>query len=161
VRFGFEQRWDAPIDEVLAVYVDPAFWTSLSGLSTTSPPELLGVERDGNRAIVRLRYRLAVSLPKEASRFIDPDEVAWDEEHQWDLDAKRADVAFRPLQAAALLRASATSELTTDGDDTVRTIKGELKIRIPLLGGRVEHAIVGGIGNHLVEEADAVADQLG
>ena len=161
MKFGFEQRWTAAVDDVLAVYVDETFWTSLTGLTRTSPPDVLGVERSGDRVVVRLRYRLVVDLPREAARFIDPDDVAWVEESTWDLGTRRADVRFLPEQGAALLKASATSALMTEGGDTVRQVTGELKVRIPLLGGRVEHAIVDAIGEHLEEEADAVADRLG
>ncbi|MCZ7628363.1 MAG: DUF2505 domain-containing protein [Microthrixaceae bacterium] len=108
----------------------------------------------------RLRWRLAVDLPREASRFIDPDNVAWVEDTRWDLTARTASVGFEPVQASALLRASATVTVTADGDDSVRRITGELKVRIPLLGSKVEHAISEGIGEHLSEEADVVATRL-
>ena len=82
------------------------------------------------------------------------------DDRTWDLPQRSASVAFRPDQAAGLLRASATAVLHQDGDDAVRTIRGELKVRIPLVGHRVETVIVDGIGEHLDEEAHAVAGQL-
>jgi hypothetical protein len=160
VRFGFEQRWTASVDAVEAVYLDEAFWSGLTGLTKTSPPEVLEVSRTGGRAVVRLRYRLSVDLPREAARFIDPDDVAWVEHTEWNLAERRADMRFEPVQAAALMKASAISTLSAAGGDTTRQIKGELRVRIPLLGGRVEHAVVDGIGEHLDEEADAVAARL-
>jgi NifB/MoaA-like Fe-S oxidoreductase len=161
VRFGFEQRWTATVDEVLEVYLDPDFWAGLEQLAKTSPPEVLGLERAGDRAVVRLRYRLSVELPSEAARFIDPEDVAWVEETTWDLRARRAEVRFLPVQAAALMRASATAVLLDDGAEAAREVRGEVRVRIPLLGGRVEKAVVEGVGQHLEEEADAVADRLG
>ncbi len=160
VKFAFEQRWTAAVDDVVDVYLDEGFWSGLSGLTTTSPPKVLGVERSGDRAVVSLHWVLSVDLPKEAARFIDPDDVAWTEETTWDLAARSATVAFRPDQAAGLLRASATAVLHQDGADAVRTIRGELKVRIPLVGHKVEPVIVDGIGEHLDEEADAVAARL-
>ncbi len=47
-----------------------------------------------------------------------------------------------------------------DGDEAVRRVTGDLKVRIPLLGGKVEKAIVDGVGDHLSEEADVVAASL-
>jgi hypothetical protein len=160
VRFGFEQRWEAAADDVLAVYIDADFWTSLSGLTKTSVPDVLEVTRTGDTALVRLRYVLSVELPSQASRFIDPDDVAWIEETTWQLKDRTASVRFLPEQAAGLLKASATADLLVDGTDTTREVKGDLRVRIPLVGGKVEHAIVDGIGGHLEEEADAVADRL-
>ncbi len=160
VRFGFEQRWEADADDVLAVYIDSDFWTSLDGLTKTSAPDVLEVKRTGDTALVRLRYVLTVELPSQATRFIDPDDVAWVEETTWQLTARTASVRFLPEQAAGLMKASASADLLADGADTTREVKGELKVRIPLVGGKVEHAIVDGIGGHLEEEADAVADRL-
>jgi hypothetical protein len=160
VKFGFEQRWTAAVDDVIEVYLDETFWTSLADLSTTSPPEVLGIDRTGDRAVVRLHWVLSVDLPKEAARFIDPDDVAWIEETRWDLAARTAQVSFQPDQAAGLLRASAEAALRPQGDDAVRTISGELKVRIPLLGHKVEPVIVEGVGDHLEEEAGAVAARL-
>ena len=161
VRFGFEQRWDATPDDVLEVYVDPDFWTSMEGLTSTSPPAVQGVERSGDVAVVRLRYQLSVTLPSQAARFIDPDDVAWVEETTWDMVARTATVRFLPEQAAGLLRASAEVQLLADGSDTTREVRGDLRVRIPLVGGKVEHAIVDGIGTALDEEAEAVARRLG
>ena len=141
-------------------YLDEGFWTGLSDLTTTSPPKVLGVERSADAATVRLHWVLSVDLPKEAARFIDPDDVAWTEETTWDLAARSPTVSFRPDQAAGLLRASATAVLHQDGADAVRTVRGELKVRIPLVGHKVEPVIVDGIGEHLDEEAHAVATRL-
>lgn len=161
VNFGFEQRWPATVDEVVEVYLDESFWTGLADLATTTPPTVLDIERSGDRAVVRLHWVLSVDLPKEAARFIDPDDVAWIEETRWNLSDRTAEVSFVPDQAAGLLRASATAALRPQGTDAVRSIAGELKVRIPLLGHKVEPAIVDGVGEHLEEEAAAVAARLG
>ncbi|MEZ5238079.1 MAG: DUF2505 family protein [Microthrixaceae bacterium] len=141
MRFGFEQRWSASVGDVVDLYTDESFWNGVSGFGRTSAPEVLEVTRDGSTARTRLRWRLAVDLPREASRFIDPDDVAWVEDTRWDLHSASARVAFEPVQAATLLRASADVVVVTDGDEAVRRVTGELKVRIPLLGHRVESAI--------------------
>jgi len=161
VRFDFEQRWTAAPDEVVEIYLDESFWTGLTDLAATSTPEVLDISRTADRAVVRLHYVLSVELPKEAARFIDPDEVAWIEQTTWDLDTRTAKVEFIPDQAGKLLKASAGATLGTQGDDTVRDIRGEVKVHIPLLGGRVEKVIVEGVNDHLGEETEAVRARLG
>ncbi len=160
MKIGFEQRWTAPVDNVIALYTDESFWSGVTGFETTSAPEVIEVNRTDTQARTRLRWRLSVDLPREASRFIDPNNVAWVENTLWDLDAQTATVAFEPVQASALLRASAIVKMIQDGDDCVRRITGDLSVRIPLLGHKVENAINDGIGEHLGEEADVVAARL-
>lgn len=161
VRFGFEQRWEAGADEVIEVYLDPGFWRGLESLRATNAPEVLEVSRRGDRALVRLRYALSVELPREAARFIDPGDVTWVEETTWDLPARRASVRFVPAQGGGLLRASAEATMRDSDGGAAREVRGELRVRIPLVGGKVERAIVEGVGEHLDAEADAVADRLG
>lgn len=160
VRFGFEQRWTATVDEVVEVYLDESFWTGLGDLATTAAPTVLELSRRGDRAVVRLHWVLDVELPRQAARFIDPDRVAWVEETDWDLRMRTARVRFLPDQAAGLLRASASAQLLGDGADAVRRIEGDLTVRIPLLGSKVEPAIVDGVGEHLEQEAAAVAARV-
>lgn len=160
VKFGFEQRWTASVDDVVQVYLDESFWSGLADLSTTTPPTVLDIARSGDHAVVRLHWVLSVDLPKEAARFIDPDDVAWVEETRWDLRDRSAQVTFLPDQAAGLLRASAAARLRPEGSDAVRRVDGELQVRIPLLGRKVEPVIVDGVGDHLEEEAAAVAARL-
>jgi hypothetical protein len=160
VRFGFMQEWTATAEEVLAVYLDPAFWTGLDQLSATSAPEVLGVERTATSARVRLRYTLDVSLPQEAARFIDVGAVTWVEDTSWDLQEQTATVRFEPTQGGGLLRAAATASLRSRPGGSERDVRGEIRVRLPLVGGKVERAIVDGVGEHLRVEAAAVAEHL-
>ncbi len=161
VRFEFDQQWQANPDEVVAVYLDEEFWTGLSELSTTAPPTVLDLTRTGDRAVVRLHWVLSVELPREAARFIDPDDVAWTEVTTWELQKRSATVEFLPDQAAGLLRASASAAVEQTADGSRRAVTGDLRVRIPLLGHKVEPAIVDGVGDHLEAEAAAVAARLG
>lgn len=163
VKFGFEQRWNAPVDDVMATYLDPEFWNGITGFSNMAPPELLGIDRDDDArtAVVRIKYRVDAKLPAQAARFIDPNNVAWVQETTWDLDALTAKVRFLPVQAAGLIHAEATIVVKSEGDDTVRELRGEFRVKIPLVGSKVEKSVVGDIGTNLEEEADLVAKRLG
>lgn len=160
MKFGFEQRWTATVADVVNLYCDEAFWSSVTGFTKTSAPMVLEITRDGDTAFTRLNWKLVVDLPRQASRFLDPDNVAWVEETTWNIPDANATVGFVPSQGASLLKANASIAVVADGDEAIRRVTGELHVRIPLLGGKVEHAIVDGIGDHLTEEADVVAAKL-
>ena len=159
--FELDQRFPAPAQEVLELYVDPDFWSTMDGTAETGPPEVLGVDRTAGTATVRLRWHLAVELPREASRFLDVDDVSWVESTRWDLPTRSAEVLFQPDQAAGLLRASASARLADTDRGSIRRVGGHLKVRIPLLGSKVERAISEGIEARLDAETAAVTDRLG
>ena len=160
MKFGFEQRWHCTPSAVADLYLSEDFWNSLDDLTKTSPPEVLEVTRKKKTAITRLRYSLNVDLPSEASRFIDPDDVTWVEQVEWNLKDLSAKVNFFPDQGSALMSASGEAVVFAEEDEAVRQIRGELKVRIPFLGKKVERAIIEGIGDHLEEEAAAAAEHL-
>ena len=54
------------------------------------------------------------------------------------------------------MTASGRTAITAIGDASERTVSGELKVRAPLVGGRVEAAIVEGLEEYLAAEANAV-----
>ena len=47
-------------------------------------------------------------------------------------------------------------QITAAGDGTRRVVAGELKVRAPLVAGRVEQAIVSGLDEYLQAEAPTV-----
>lgn len=161
VRFTFSQDFAAPVDEVLAAFTDSDFWSGIEDLSATSVPQVLDARRRGDRVTIELRYHLVVDLPSEAGRFIDTSNVSWVEVSEWDLRSRTSLTRFLPDQAARLMTASAQSRLVDGAHGAHRDIDGELRVRIPLLGARVERAIVGGIGDHLEEEVTAIGKYLG
>ena len=160
MKFDFVERFSAAPEDVLAVLVDDDFWTGIDDLSATSVPEVLGVSASGNRVTVELRYRLDVDLPSEAARFIDTSNVSWVEITEWDRVSLRSDTRFVPDQAGRLMSASATSLLVPSGSGANRNVNGDLRVKIPLLGSRVERAIIGGVEDHLGEVTDAVERYL-
>ena len=87
-------------------------------------------------------------------------ELAWVQRSTFDLERHRSDFTIVPETHADLLTCTGVYALRGDGsgerEQTARTISGELRVRVPLLGGRAERAIAGG----LVERLDAEAEAL-
>ncbi len=161
VKFDFTQSFDASTADVLDAYTDSEFWSGIEDLTATSVPSVLDVRRNGDRITVELRYQLVVDLPSEAARFIDTSSVTWVEASEWDLRSATSQTRFLPDQAARLMTATAESRLIDTASGSKRAVSGELKVRIPLLGSRIERAIIGGIGDHLDEEVTAIEKFLG
>jgi hypothetical protein len=163
VRFTVEQRFPHPPAAVVGAYADPALYAGMSGLARIDRPELLGVERTGDVAVVRVRYRFVADLPGPALAVIDPARLTWVDETRYDLVAATATTRLLPDHYPDRLRASASSRFEADPaapGGTVRRVTGELSVRAPLVGGRVERAIVEGLQEHLAEEVGVVDRHL-
>jgi hypothetical protein len=133
---------------------DPAFITARAALPKLGDAELLESSRDGDTARQRIRLRFTAPLSPAVTAVIDPNRLTWVDDATYDLVAHVAEHRVVPDHYADRLRCSyrATIELGPAG--TCRVLVGAVKVRMPLVGGRVERAIVSGLSEHAAAEAE-------
>jgi hypothetical protein len=159
VHFEIEQRFGAPRDAVEAAYVDPALFAALAALPKIGRPELLDQTREGDRIRQRVRYQFTGEVSGAVRRVVDPARLSWVEETVFDAAAHRSDVRIVPDHYGGLLESRMTITYAPTGPDlegTVRRATGELRVHVPIVGGRVERAIVSGMREHADVERVAV-----
>jgi hypothetical protein len=160
MRFRTEQRYPAPVDEVLALYTDPDFYPTLVGLPKISTPEVVDCERSGDTVRLRLRQRYTGDLPSAALKIIDPTKLSWVEQLEFDLRRGAATTVLLPDNYADRFSCSGRYRFSSDGGETTRELSGEVKVRVLLVGGKVEGALVSGLREHGEAEAALVASRL-
>jgi hypothetical protein len=161
VDFAIDQRFSAPRTEVEAAFVDPAFIARLAELPKLGGAELLSQERDGARVVQRVRYRFTGELSSVVRRVIDPARLTWVEETRFDGDAHRSDSQIVPDHYGDKLRCSMVAAFEAVSDaETVRRTRGTIKVSMPLVGGKVEAAIVSGLREHADLETSLLARWL-
>lgn len=153
MRFTIEQQYAPDPTAVLVAFTDPAFYGSLQGLTKVAPPDVIDREEAGGKIRMRVRYRFIADLPRAAKRVIDPDKLTWIDDSVYDLDALVVRTVLLPDHYPDRMTASATSTFAPEGAGTRREAVGTLEVRVPLVGGQVEKAIVSGLQEHVVEEA--------
>jgi hypothetical protein len=160
VRFSVEHRFAASLPAVERSMTDPDFFAELRNLPGIEAPVLLERRERPGAVELDVRYVFSGDLPSVARRVLGRGELAWVQRSTVDLERHRTDFTIVPETHADLLTCAGTYVLRPDGsgegEQTARTISGELRVRVPLLGGRAERAIVGG----LVERLDAEAEAL-
>ena len=147
MHFEVRQPFAAPLGVVEAAFLDPGYVARLGELPRMGPTEFLDQRREGDVVHQRVRYRYAGPLPPGATRFIDPARLSWVEESTVDLGRHRTDIRLVPDHYPNRLEAGAVMELAPGDGATVVTVRGDLTVHIPLLGGRVERAMVGNVGD--------------
>lgn len=160
MRFIITQHYrGATPDRVIAAYTDPALYATFHGLTKVAPPEVLDREQaDGEISIV-LQMRFVAGLNAAARRVVDPAKLTWKQSERYDLAARTATVTFQPDNYADRFSCAGTYTFTPDphdGTGTVRTISGDLRVRMLLVGGQVEEAFVSGLREHFAEEQPLV-----
>jgi hypothetical protein len=160
VRFRIVQRIAAPVDAVAAAFVDPAFIDRLATLPKLGNPALLAQDRQGDTVRQQVRYRFAGELSSAVLLVIDPERLTWVEDATVDLARHVTDVRIIPDHYGDRLKASMhiTAVAGPTPDTTVRTAEGDIRVPMPLVGGKVERAIVSGMEEQAELQARLVED---
>ena len=160
VRFTIDQRFAASPDRVEAALVDPAYLERLSALPKLGRPTLLERREDGDLVHQSVRYAFVGDLNAAVRRVVDPQRLTWIEEATIDRSTHLTTWRIVPDHYGNLLRSSGTFRLEATGDGTRRVAEGDLKVSVPLVGGKVEQAIVSGLREHAALEQDVLEDWL-
>lgn len=156
MRFRVTQWFTATAAEVVELYTSERLYESLPDFGRIGRPELLDRSVTGHEVTLRLRYRFTAELPAAALAVIDADRLTWVEESVTDLTTGRSEVRLLPDHYASKLTARATTHVVDRTEGSHRTVEGDLRVRVLLVGGQVERAIAAGLEEHLAEEAAAV-----
>jgi len=143
------------------VFLDADFIAGLAALPKLGSPELLDQRQEGDTVTQRVRYRFGGALSSAVTRVIDPAKLVWVEEVVFDLTTHTAPFRILPENYADRLRCQGTYRFEADGPDRSRRLaEGELTVRFPLVGGKVERAIVSGLADQAREQEGLVARWL-
>lgn len=156
MRFEISQEFRHQARAVDEAYADPELYPTLVGLPNLGGMEVKGHERDGDTVRLKVHTLFVREFSPAVAAAIDPSKLSWVQESTFDLAAGTASFRFVPDNYADRFSASGSTTTVTKGDGAVRTLSGEVKVRAPLVGGRVEKAIVEGLEEYLAAEAALV-----
>jgi hypothetical protein len=151
VDFTLQQEIPAPVDAVEEALVNPDFLARMAELPKLGSAEVLGHDRDGDTVSLQVRYLFQADLSASVTRFVNPDDLTWVEDSSVDLAAHLTACEIKPDNYENLLSGSYEARIEVSGTGCLRTVRGTIKVHVPLLGGKAEKAIVGGLS----ENADA------
>jgi len=156
MRFSLEQRFTAPLDAVEAAFVDPAMLAELATLPQLGRPELLAQVDDGHTVHQEVRYAFVGELAPAVTKVVDPTRLTWVELSELDRRTHRTTFRIDPDHYADRLSCAGMVTLKQGSHGTRRVVEGDLRVRVPLVGSRVERAIVSGLRDHASAEAQVV-----
>ena len=164
MHFDFTQRFQADIADVADAFCDPGYYEALAASPKLGTPEVLTRSVDGDRVVMRVRYRFAGELSSAARAVLDPDKLTWVEESTHDLATHAVTFVLKPDHYADRFSAKGSYRFEVDPADdgaTIRSAQGDVKVRAPLVASAVERAIISGLKEHLLEEETLLVGFLG
>jgi len=155
MRFEIVQQLARAVAAVDAALVDPAFLVRMDELPKLGRAEILEQRREGDLVHQDVRYLFDAELSGAVTRVVDPKLLTWVERSVCDLGSHTTSCEILPDHYSGMLSGRYDAVIVADGGGSRRTISGDLRVKMPLVGGKVERAIVGGL-----EENAAAQQQL-
>ena len=161
MKFEISHSFDEPPERVAEVTLDEDFQASLNDIGRLRDRKVLSQKKSGASVVRRTRCVLDIQLGGMAKKMLGDSEPAWVEEATWDPDRLCWRWEIEPEVGEELLSASGEITLEKDGSGTTRTVRGDVRVSVPIYGGRVENMVVEGLREAYDEEAERIADWLG
>lgn len=153
MRVSLTHRFACAPETLWEVFDSDEFEEAL-GRETGVVRELATEQVNGPVVERRRRTRLAQELPGVVKKVLGADSLEWVELARLNRERNRLEWAVEmPRAVASRVDVHGTTRVRADGDESIRTITGEISVRIPVVGGRVE-AIV---AKSLTESYEAAA----
>ena len=160
MRFTIRQQYAAPLLDVEAAYCSPELLATLATLPKVGGAELLDQRSEGDRVFQRVRYRFTGELNSAVTAVVDPARLSWVEESTLDRTTHVTTWKIVPDHYGSRLSCRGEFRLSERDGVTTRLTEAEIKVHFPLVGGRVERAIVSGLEEHAEAEVAAVQAYL-
>jgi len=158
--FEIEQRFSAPLETVEAALIDAKFLARLASLPKLGQPDLLDQQRNGDVVTQRVRYAFVGELSGAVRRVVDPKRLTWVEVSTIDLTRHATTFEIVPDNYGNMLKCHGSFQLRSGQDGCVRLADGVVQVHVPLVGRRVEAAIVSGLREHAEGEASVMTTWL-
>ncbi|MGH2775339.1 MAG: DUF2505 domain-containing protein [Actinomycetota bacterium] len=161
MNFEITHSFDAHPDEVAGAMLDKDYQRSLKTLGKLRR-ELLDQKAQANGDVMRrTRCVLDIEISGVAKNLMGEGDPAWVEEATWNEEAKLWRFTIDPEIAKELLEAKGTIQLSGNENGALRTVEGQVKVKVPFYGGKVEGWIVDGLKDAYDEEAERLRAWLG
>jgi hypothetical protein len=159
--FEIRHSFETDVETLSSVLLDDEYQRSLDDIGALKERKLLSQKEEADgRVHRRVRCVLDINLPGAAKRLLGDSDPAWIEEAIWHPEESRWEWVIHPEVAKELLDATGTIRIHDSDDGTNRTVAGQVKVKVPVYGGRVEGWIVEGIEHAYDEEATRLAEWL-
>ena len=136
-RLTYDLTYDAPLPEVGTMLLDPAFRERVcDALLAVRKQVSVGPDGGGMKVVIDM-VQATQGIPGFARKFVG-DEIEMVQTERWsDMENAVIDVVIpgKPGQMTG------TATLREEGGTTTETVAMEIKVNIPLVGGRIESLI--------------------
>ena len=137
MRFSHDLEYDAAPEAVAAMLADPAFREQVCDALHVLRHEVSVQGAGAGMTVVVDQTQPAGGVPSFAKKFVG-DEIRIVQRERW-RDTTNADLDIEIPGKPGTMQGDIT--LVGDGTHTVQTVAGDIRVKLPLVGGRIEEMV--------------------
>lgn len=142
-RFTHSARIDARVDTVFNSYGDEAFWHDRLKAVGTPQDTLDNFEAGDDTITVTVTQHIPDEDIPDLARKVLPGKLVIVRTTVFtDFDGERYTGSAKADAAGGLGRIEGGTEAVTEGDNALESLSGQVKVSVPLLGGKLEKLVV-------------------
>jgi len=141
MKLHLEHTFDCTPEEYWAMYTDPEFDQRMGNMSAVERNVLEDTD-DGVRGVRRLQYTTRKPLPGPMKKALGAERLTYEQINRLDRSASRIDWEIRPGVMPDKIQARGHYTAVAHGRGCRVTVHGDVSVRIPLIGKRIEKAVV-------------------
>lgn len=159
MKLNYTLNFNKNREAVLERFCDPDFYQQHQARMGTSGFELLEHDDDGQRCRIRFSYQVASDVPAFAKKVLgDSSQVV--QEEIWDRSTGEGQVSVDVATLPGSLRCVARLEARGE-EACAKVYDWEIKVKIPLIGGKIEKVVADDIQSKSGPDEAAVNALLG
>ncbi len=132
---------------------DPGFMMTLTEIPDVGSVEIIDQGATADTSWISARLVYDGSIDPLVARVLGSDRPTWVQTYRMSTSTPSGRLEIQPDHHGSLLQCQADITLAPAGGGTHRTLRGELVVRIPLLGGRAERSLMPAILARIDAEA--------
>ncbi len=137
MKYSHQMTYDASPTEVRAMLADPAFREKVCAAMHATRHDVTVEESGSGMTVLVDQTQPADGIPAFAKKFVG-DEIQIVQREEWGGATSSSLLVEIPGKPGAL---NGSIALAADGGRTVETVSGDIKVKIPMIGGKLEGLI--------------------
>lgn len=159
MRFELKHTFDCTPEELWAITDDPSFEARVAEVSDATR-EIVELREDDGVRYKKVRITVNRDLPPPMRKAIGADHISYDQKTTRKLDSNRLEWSISPMVLQGRFKGEGTTRVRAIGNSCERVIAGELTIRVPIIGPKMEKKLVDDVSASYDRAAGVIREML-
>ena len=153
VKLSVRHIFNCSMDTFWAMFWEPSY-SELLEKETGVKREMLWLREEGAVKIYRVRFTPDKELPSAVARVTGSKKLIYEQENRMNTDTNTLDWQVFPAVAKDKVTAKGTMIMREVPGGVERNVEGDISVRVPMIGKRIEKLILGSVATSYERAAD-------